>query len=529
MRNKQHWFRFIDYIPIRWRLTLVSLGLLALLLSALGIIISAIAEQVLVTNEVGVLRSEAQVAMKGVVKGMGISFQDRPFDLDKRTFPTEAPPPDFSHTITLLVRALDSTDTSAVILTPDGHMFYAPSTSNPLLYLQAIKVSPQRVTQVVNTENPYLLTKDAQGRGQLVMFIPLTSTHTHVPYTIGILQLSTPTAPIDTFLTPFHQTLFWGIICTLCLAIALTFPLVGLALRPLVEIERTSRRIARGELSRRIESPLTDDEIGRLARSFNNMVAQLEAAFKRQKRFVADVSHELRTPLTALSGSLEMLLIGADRGDAEASRRLARGMYSEVQRMHRMVEDLLALTRLDEGKIQLRKERVAVETLIETVSEQAQHLAQGQQLVSKIAPATPAIRADSDRLQQVLLNIVDNALKFTPSGGRVELRAGCRDSQTVTIAISDTGQGIPAEALPHIFDRFYRADPARTRPPQRAGGSGLGLAIAKELVEAQGGTIAVASQPGQGTTVTVTFPALKEQPPAKRLAAKSEFEGASRP
>lgn len=523
MRNKHYWFRFIDYIPIRWRLALVSLGLLALLLSALGVIISVIAEQVLVTNEVGVLRSEAQVAMKGVVKGMSVAWQDRPFDLGSRVFPSDSLPSDFKRTVYPLLRALDSPDTNAVILTSDGHLYDSLSTNNTPLYPQTIKLSPQRVIQIINAVNPYVLVKDGRGRGQLVVFIPLTSMHTNAPYTIGILQLSTPTTPIDTFLAPFRQTVFWGIICTLCLAVALTFPLVGLALRPLVEIERTSQRIARGELSRRIEPPLTDDEIGRLARSFNHMVAQLEAAFKRQKRFVADVSHELRTPLTALSGSLEMLLIGADRGDAEASRRLARGMYSEVQRMHRMVEDLLVLTRLDEGKIQLRKERVVVDALIEIVSEQAQHLAQGQQFVSEVAPTTPAIRADSDRLQQVLLNIVDNALKFTPSGGRVELRAGSRDSQTVTITISDTGQGIPAKALPHIFDRFYRADPARTRPSQRAGGSGLGLAIARELVEAQGGTIAIASQPGQGTTVTITFPALKGQTLVKRLAPKSEI------
>ena len=121
-------------------------------------------------------------------------------------------------------------------------------------------------------------------------------------------------------------------------------------MRPLVDMERTSQRIAEGALSMRLKTPVTKDEIGRLALSFNWMVAQLENAFKRQKQFVADVSHELRTPLTALSGSLEMLMIGADRGDTEASRHLAYGMYTEVQRMHRLVEDLLALTRLEGGK-----------------------------------------------------------------------------------------------------------------------------------------------------------------------------------
>jgi two-component system OmpR family sensor kinase len=238
------------------------------------------------------------------------------------------------------------------------------------------------------------------------------------------------------------------------------------------------------------------------------MVAQLEAAFKNQKQFVADVSHELRTPLAALSGSLEMLLIGADRGDIEASRRLARNMYAEVQRMHRLVEDLLALTRLDEGKIILRKDTINVHTVIDKVYDQAQQLAHGQEIRKEIAPDTPLVCADSDRLQQVLLNVMDNALKFTPIDGQVEIMAR-KEGQTATIIeVRDTGKGIPAEALPHVFGRFYRADPARSRLPQRVSGNGLGLAIAKELIEAQGGAISIRSTPGQGTTVIIQLQAI---------------------
>jgi two-component system OmpR family sensor kinase len=253
----------------------------------------------------------------------------------------------------------------------------------------------------------------------------------------------------------------------------------------------------------RLEPPVTDDEIGHLALSFNWMVAQLEAAFQRQKQFVADVSHELRTPLTALSGSLEMLLIGADRGDIEASRRLARGMYTEVQRMHRLLEDLLALTRLDERKMVLREDTINVRTVIDKVYDQAQQLAHGQEIRREIAPDIPLVCADADRLQQVLLNIADNALKFTPADGCVELSAYSDGQKGVLIEVHDNGKGIAPEALPHVFDRFYRADPSRSRLPHRVSGNGLGLAIAKELIEAQGGTISIRSTPGKGTTVTI--------------------------
>jgi two-component system OmpR family sensor kinase len=210
-----------------------------------------------------------------------------------------------------------------------------------------------------------------------------------------------------------------------------------------------------------------------------------------------------------LSGSLEMLLIGADQGNIEASRRLLHGMYSEVQRMYRMIEDLLSLTRLDAGKIALRKDIIAVDTIISTIREQAQYLTRGQTFHCSVAPDVPAIRGDRDRLQQILSNIIDNAIKFTPTDGSVELRARA-DEGSVVITVSDTGQGIPPEALPHVFDRFYRADPSRQRPAQQVGGSGLGLSIAKELVEAQGGTITISSTLGVGTLVSIRFPAVED-------------------
>jgi two-component system OmpR family sensor kinase len=403
-----------------------------------------------------------------------------------------------------LLDRLSSLSTDVSFLSTQGRVILssrAPSATPP-----PIQLAPKRVLHALDTGESYLLARDREGQRQLVILVPLVSQHQRV----AILQLGTQLTNIDEFLTTFRMLLAISGLGAFGLAIALTFPLVGAALRPLVDIERTSRRIAAGELSMRIETTATNDEIGRLAMSFNQMVEKLEHAFRQQKRFVADASHELRTPLTALSGSLEMLLIGADQGNIEASRRLARGMYAEVQRMHRLVEDLLSLTRLDEGKLKLRKETFHVQAVLESISQQAQQLTCGQVVRSSVSPDAPPIYADRDKIQQVLLNIVDNALKFTPSGGIIELAVFSEGRHAVAITVRDTGQGISPEALPYVFDRFYRADPTRSRRSSQKSGNGLGLAIAKELVEAQRGTIRIDSTLGKGSTVTIRFPGVEE-------------------
>jgi two-component system, OmpR family, sensor kinase len=314
---------------------------------------------------------------------------------------------------------------------------------------------------------------------------------------------------VDQTMGTIRLILLLGIAGALGIAAALTLPLIRGALRPLVEMEQVSARIADGALSLRLKEPEAHDEVGRLARSFNSMVGRLEAAFARQKQFVADVSHELRTPLTGLGGSLEMLLLEADGGDPQAAHRLMRGMYAEVERMRRLVADLLVLSRLDEGQIRLREEMMNMGILVSEICEQAQQLARGQEISCNIASPIPAVRGDVDQLRRVLLNIVENSLKFTPAPGCVELRVSSECAEMVTVEVCDTGIGIPREALPHVFDRFYRVDPSRTRSSSQ-GGSGLGLAIAQGLVSAHGGTICISSVAGQGTKVVIRLPA--EQP-----------------
>ncbi|MDQ6662020.1 MAG: HAMP domain-containing histidine kinase [Chloroflexota bacterium] len=485
-------------MPIRWRLALVSFGLLAVLLSAVGVLISVTEEQALLTNQAIALRDEARLATAGT-KGRILtlappslrppSIGDLPSNLGDRAVS--------------LARQLAGANIRATIIAPDGTVL-ASSNDLPLVP-PAVTVDSATIRQAFTatpTDTSYVVASDSEGQHQLVVLLPLVNGQ----HTVALLQLNTPTAPIDRSLTTMRLILTIGIASALGIAAALTLPLVAAALRPLVMMERTSRRIADGELSLRLDVPPTHDEIGRLARSFNRMVARLEEAFLRQKHFVADVSHELRTPLTALGGSLEMLLLGADKGDAEAARRLARGMYAEVERMRRLVEDLLALTRIDEGRTALREEVIEVKELLSKVCEQAQRLSQGQEIHCEVGNGSFTIRADADRLHQVLLNLVENALKFTPPPGKIELTARDENNDAVIIEVHDTGVGIPPEALPHVFDRFYRADSARTRTPQQRGGNGLGLAIARELVEAHSGTITISSDVGIGTTVTIRLP-----------------------
>ncbi|MHB1005970.1 MAG: sensor histidine kinase [Chloroflexota bacterium] len=277
----------------------------------------------------------------------------------------------------------------------------------------------------------------------------------------------------------------------------------GRALRPVAVLTAAAAAIAHSHgFSRRVPTGKRQDELGRLALTFNEMLTSLESAYRNQQRFVADASHELRAPLTAIQANLELLeripgMPAEERGEvvAEASR--------ETRRLTRMVADLLALARADAG-VSLRREPVELDRVLLEARSEARQLAHGQVLdIGALEPVQ--MQGDPDRLKQVLVILLDNALKYTPPGGTVtlSLRNG---SGWAELTVRDTGVGIPPDDLPHVFERFYRADPARARDP---GGSGLGLPIAKWIVEQHRGQIRLTSEPGRGTTVTVSFPVAK--------------------
>jgi len=230
-------------------------------------------------------------------------------------------------------------------------------------------------------------------------------------------------------------------------------------------------------------------------------VTTLRRLERLRRELTANVSHELRTPLTSIKGFAETLLGGAMRDEATA-RRFLEIIDKEADRLVKLVDDLLDLSRLEDKRISLQLGQVEVGTLVDETLARLRPLA-GQRTIDVQAPPTAVVAlADRDRLSQVLTNLLDNAIKFTPDGGRITVGWRCTNGE-VEISVSDSGPGIPEADLPRIFERFYKADRAR---PAHPGGSGLGLAITKHIVEAHGGRIAVRSSPGTGTTFTVTLP-----------------------
>lgn len=246
---------------------------------------------------------------------------------------------------------------------------------------------------------------------------------------------------------------------------------------------------------------LPDDEVGRLARTFNDMIGRLDEAFRRQRQFTADASHELRTPLTAIKGQTEVAL-QRDR-DTEDYKQVLRGVNGEVDRMIRLVGSLLALARADAGQIAIAREAVDLGQVVTDAAEQVAPVARAKhiQFEARSGPTTRLI-ADEDLLLQLVLNLLDNAVRYTPEHGFVGVTWALEDGHAV-IRVSDTGPGIATEDLPRIFDRFYRADKARS---QSGGGTGLGLSISRCIAEAHGGSIGVESSPGRGATFTVRLP-----------------------
>jgi len=316
----------------------------------------------------------------------------------------------------------------------------------------------------------------------------------------AVVQLGFSTGDIRDILNVLRWILIVAVPAVLGLASLGGLFLAGRALRPVDRITRAAQSISAHDLSRRLELDLPPDELGRLAGAFNDMIARLDDAFCQQRRFTADASHELRTPLTVIKGNLSLALNRPRT--AGYYRRVLAEVDQEVDHMRRLVDRLLTLARTDAQAVALDRQWVDLSALLAGLAEQVRPLldAKGLSLALEIAPGLH-LEGDPDTLAEAVLNLLDNAIRYTPEGG-IGLRAryaGLNGSE-VQVAVSDSGPGVPAEHLPHIFDRFYRVDRARSRD---SGGAGLGLAIARELIRAHDGEITVDSVPGGGTVFTV--------------------------
>jgi heavy metal sensor kinase len=299
-----------------------------------------------------------------------------------------------------------------------------------------------------------------------------------------------------------------GIVSPLLLggAIVAGYFLLGRALRPVDQIVASAERITLKNLSERLPVAATGDEFERISNALNRMIQRLNEAFQVATRFSADASHELRTPLTIIRGELEALSRDPSL-TGEPGERVA-DILEEVERLGHIVEGLLLVSRLEAGEVQMHFESVDLGALARSVVDQMELLSEEkqQQVRLEIDPAV-YVEGDKIRLEQVVVNLLDNAIKYTPKGGTIGLKVA-KEGRGAVFEITDTGIGIAAAALPHIFDRFFRAEEVRAR---RLEGSGLGLAIVRSIVEANGGEIRAASDGSNGTCMRVELPLNKSE------------------
>lgn len=320
-----------------------------------------------------------------------------------------------------------------------------------------------------------------------------------------VIEAGTPYESIEDALRGLLLTLAVGLPVMIVVAVLGGYWIMRHALRPLDEIAGAAERITSRNLSERLPAPHSGDEIERLSFALNRMIARLDESFQYIRRFTADASHELRTPLTVLRGELEAI---AQRSRLDDEARGAVGSsLEETERLVRIVESLLAISRLDAGEAQMERARFDLAELAATTTEQMRLLAEDKRVRLECrADGRIEVVGDRARLKQVVVNLVDNAIKYTPEGGAVGVIVSANDSRAVML-VEDNGVGVPADALPHLFERFYRVDKARSR---QMGGVGLGLAIVKSIVAAHGGQVKVESAEGKGSRFIVELPLFKD-------------------
>lgn len=308
---------------------------------------------------------------------------------------------------------------------------------------------------------------------------------------------------VNIFSDEFLPVIFLSGGIALLLSLVVAFLFSGWIANPLQRVVNAAREMPSAEAKPvKVAGP---HEVQELTRAFNSMVERVQAGQRSQREFVANVSHELKTPLTSVQGFAQAILDGTADTD-ETRQQAAQVIYNESARMHRMVLDLLDLAKLDAGTADLKMTPVNIAALLNGVAEKftPQSNRAGVIIEVDVPPDLPPLIADGDRMAQVFTNLTDNALKYTPSGGVVSLKAAKDGQAGMKISVHDTGAGIPAEAQARIFQRFYQADPSRRGGETH--GVGLGLAIAQEIILAHSGRISVRSHIGEGTTMEVILP-----------------------
>ncbi len=485
-------------LGVRLQLTLWYTGVFALLLFLAGIFLYLHLEFSLGKSLDSAIQAHGQQIANDITYRNGrISVHDATADLpgfDKKVSQRHVSDGDVNYEI--LVRLLDA----------QGHPVHAtPAFFN-------LKVPAVSITQPLQGQ-PWQDTITTQDGSEQVRLYSRVLTEDGKPF--GVIQVGQSLEDLHETLHHIVEELMLLGLVVLAFSAVGSYLLASRALAPIHSLIRTARSIKGGDLSQRVPVSEAHDELHFLAITLNEMLESLDHTFARQRRFVADASHELRTPVAVIRSTTDVALLHASTQQEYIS--VLSNVNSEAERLSRLINDLLALARGDEGKTKFERELVQLDQLVDIVAANAEPLAVEHGVTiqrSVLEPVT--ILADEARLIQMVMNLIDNAILYTNRGGTVTVSVAWKQEQA-SISIQDNGVGIAPEHLPHIFERFYRVDPARTRT--EGGSSGLGLAIVEWIVRAHKGTINVDSQPGKGTTFTVNLPPGSEEYTRKALPA----------
>lgn len=375
-----------------------------------------------------------------------------------------------------------------VIYGPDGSILV----KTPELAVDAVPPDPQDATSEPQFRDATL---PIMGRQRFV------AARVRLAGQDGTVVLMAPLADVDHELGHLLTALTTTVPLALFVSLALGYWLARKALAPMERLRHLTEAITADRLDQRLPVINPEDELGRMAQTINEMVGRLERSFAEIRRFTADASHELRTPITAIRTEAEVAL--RKPLSLPEHQQLLGSILEECERLTRLTDQLLALAREDAGVARWEREQFDLAKLLNDVAETMRPLADVKRLGFEVGlDKSLPLQGDESRLRQVFSNLIENAIKYTPAGGTVTVRLA-RTENTVVVTVSDTGIGITSEHLPHVFERFYRVDKARSRAE---GGTGLGLSIARSIVLAHGGRIEVTSQPAKGTTCTVTLP-----------------------
>jgi len=318
---------------------------------------------------------------------------------------------------------------------------------------------------------------------------------------IYLLVVGASMEQMEEALRSFLKALAWLIPSGVLLAAVASWFMAGKALEPVAALGKAAGEIAVSSLDRRLPVRGTNDELDKLAMQFNDTLARLEKAVGEMKQFTASISHEFRTPLAVLRGEAEIALMQAD--SSEQLRRVLASQLEEFEKLTRMINQLLTLARAESGEVAIAREPVNISSMTRSIAEQLEPVAASKDVsLSWNCDGNVTLQGDASWIERVILNLIDNAIKFTPPAGHVGINVSSSGSDAV-FEVADEGIGIPPEALPHIFERFYRADPSRAN---RAEGAGLGLSLVKWAVDQHHGTIHVESVPENGTRFVVKIP-----------------------